>query len=141
VRPNLSVVTLGVRDFKTSLRFYKNVLGWPTSATEKDPIAFFELNGTVLAIFGRESLAEDATVDPKGSGFSGMTLGHNARSAEEVDEIFRHVTKSGGKVVKKPRKTSWGGYSGYFADPDEYLWEVVYNPGWRIDAKGGVHLA
>lgn len=140
MRPNLNVVTLGVRDFKRSLDFYKNGLGWPTSAKSGDPIAFFELNGTILALFDRKSLAEDAMVSPRGSGFSAVTLAHNTRSEKEVDEVFDQVRKCGAKVLKEPEKTSWGGYSGYFADPDGHLWEVAYNPHWRIDRKGNVSL-
>lgn len=140
MRPNLNVVTLGVSDLRRSLRFYKDGLGWPTSAKGSDPIAFFELNGTVLALFDRKSLAEDAGVGSEGGGFSGLTLAQNARSEKEVDETIELVRGLGAKIVKEPQKAAWGGYSGYFADPDGHLWEVAYNPFWKIDEKGTVSL-
>ena len=139
-RPNLNVVTLGVSDLKRSVKFYRDGLGLPTSAKEDDPIAFFSLNGTVLALFGRKSLAEDAGVSYEGGGFPGFTLAQNVRSEKEVDQAFEAVRRLGAKVVKEPQKASWGGYSGYFADPDGYLWEVAYNPFWKLDDKGNVSL-
>ena len=140
MKPSISVVTLGVDDLGRSLEFYKNGLGWPTTAAKDDPIAFFQLNGAILALYDRSSLAEDANVGPRGSGFSGMTLAQNVGSEEEVDEIFSHVAKLGAKIPKKPQKASWGGYSGYFEDPDGHLWEVAYNPYWKLDRKGNVVL-
>jgi uncharacterized protein len=141
MRPSISVITLGVTDFQKSLDFYKKGLGWLTKATGKDNIAFFKLNGIILALYDKEGLAEDAGVNPRGSGFPGITLAHNVRSEREVDEIFMQVTKLGAKTIKKPQRASWGGYSGYFADPDAYLWEVVYNPHWKMDRKGSVNLS
>jgi len=141
MQPSISVITLGVADFQRSLAFYKNGLGWPTKATSKDNIAFFKLNGIVLALYDKKGLAEDAGVSARGSGFPGVTLAHNVRSEREVDEVFMQVTKLGAKTIKKPQKASWGGYSGYFADPDGYLWEVVYNPHWKLDRKGSVILS
>lgn len=140
VRPNLTVVTLGVSDFSRSLRFYRDVLGWKTKATEKDPVAFFDLSGVVFSIYSRNSLAEDATVNAKGSGFSGVTFSHNARSVKEVDGVFARLKKLGAKIVKKPRKVFWGGYSGYFSDPDGHLWEVAHNPHWKLAKNGNVVL-
>lgn len=103
-------------------------------------IAFFDLNGTVLELFEREALAKDAGVSHEGSGFPGFTLAHNVRSENEVDELFDEVRKAGARILKEPKKTDWGGYSGYFADPDGYLWEVAYNPSWNFDEKGRVLL-
>ena len=140
MQPSISVVTFGVTDFRRSLNFYKKGLGWPTKATKKDNIAFFKLNGIVLALYDKKGLAEDAGVNHQGSGFPGITLAHNVRTKREVEELFRLVTKLGAKVIKKPHKASWGGYSGYFADPDGYLWEVVCNPHWKVDRKGSVLL-
>jgi uncharacterized protein len=140
MEPSLSVLTLGVVDFGRSLDFYKRGLKWPTKAKKKDGIAYFKLNGTVLALYGKRGLAEYAGVNPEGSGFPGITLAHNVRREKDVDRVFERVTKLGAKVVKKPQKTSWGGYGGYFADPEGYLWEVVYNPRWKLDRKGSVVL-
>ena len=140
MRPSISVITLGVRDFGRSLDFYKKGLGWPTKAMIKDGIAFFKLNGIVLALFDKKGLAADAGVSAEGSGFPGMTLAHNVRSEKEVDEVVQLVTRLGGKVIKKPQRVSWGGYSAYFADPDGYLWEVVYNPHWKMDRRGSILL-
>lgn len=131
MRQKLSIVTLGVRDFRRSLDFYKNSLGWKP-ATE-DGIAFFPMGGVVLALYPREKLAKDATVDSAGSGFSGITLSHNTKSAEQVDAVLQAVEKAGATIVKRPQRASWGGYSGYFADPDGYLWEVAYNPHVGVD--------
>jgi uncharacterized protein len=140
VRPNLTVVTLGVSNFQRSLRFYRDGLGLPTSAKKEDSIAFFEMNGVILALFERESLAHDARVSPAGSGFSGITLAHNAANEKEVDQIFVQIAEMDAKIVKKPDRTSWGGYGGYFADPDGHLWEVVYNPHWSLNRKGQIDL-
>jgi uncharacterized protein len=141
MKPSLSVVTLGVRNFERSLDFYKNGLGFPTKATKKDNIAFFKLNGILLALYNKRDLARDAKVDTNGNSFAGITLAYNVRNEKEVDKIFSRVTKKlGVKAVKKPQKASWGGYSGYFADPDGYLWEAVYNPFWKLDRKGSVNV-
>jgi hypothetical protein len=138
MEPRISVITLGVRDFDRSLAFYRDGLGWPASV--QDDIAFFTLRGIVLALYPREKLAEDATVDPEGSGFSGITLAYNCASEKEVDEVLETVRKIGARIVKKAQKVFWGGYSGYFADPDGYLWEVVHNPYWKLDEHGNVVL-
>lgn len=141
MRPSITAVTLGVRSFKRSLDFYKNALGFPTKATEKDGVAFFKLEtGIVLVLRGRRDLAKDALVSPHGSGFPGFYLAHNVRSEKAVDDVFRQVTKLGARSVKKPQKASWGGYSAYFADPDGYLWEIVYNPFLMLDQKGRIVL-
>ena len=138
MKPRISVITLGVKNFERSLRFYRDGLSWPTKAKTEDGIAFFDLHDIILAIFGKNDLARDATVDPDGNGFSGVTLAHNTGSETEVNEIMRRAEEIGAKVVKRPQKTDWGGYGGYFSDPDGYLWEVVYNPNWKLDSDGKV---
>jgi hypothetical protein len=134
MKPRISLITLGVGDFERSLRFYRDGLGWP--ADVQDDIAFFQLNGVVLALYPRHKLAGDATVDGGGSGFSGITLAHNVTGEREVDEVLAAVEKLGARVVKKGQKVFWGGYSGYFADPDGHLWEVAHNPFWKTDEQG-----
>jgi len=136
----LHIITLGVRDFKTSFEFYSKTLDWKPSKNSNDDIAFFQAGGVVLAIYPREKLAKDAMTDPEGSGFAGFTLAHNARSEAEVDEIIADLKSKGVKIVKEPQKVFWGGYSSYFADPDDYHWEVAYNPFFAFDENGSLKL-
>ncbi|WP_227356896.1 VOC family protein [Haladaptatus salinisoli] len=132
--PRISIVTLGVSDFEASVRFYEAGLGLPMRERADDsPIAFFELAGAWLALYPRELLAEDATVSPDGSGFEGVTLAHNVESKAEADAVLDEAVAAGAELVKPARDTDWGGYSGYFADPDGHLWEVAWNPHWEFD--------
>jgi catechol 2,3-dioxygenase-like lactoylglutathione lyase family enzyme len=140
MRPKLSLVTLGVQDFERSLQFYREGLGWQPSSASQDDVAFFPLGGVVLALYPREKLAEDAQVNPAGSGFSGITLAYNTKSQEEVDEVLHTVERLGAKIIKKAQKVFWGGYSGYFADPDGHLWEVAWNPFWGFDEADNLVL-
>lgn len=129
MKSKISMITLGVADFERSLKFYKNGLGFkPHNYKNGDGFIMFEMEGTWLSLYPKEGLAKDATVANNGSGFSGITLSHNVKSKEEVDVIFKKAISVGAKLVKKPQKVFWGGYSGYFADPDGYLWEIAYNP-------------
>ena len=134
----LSVVTLGVADLERSLRFYE-ALGWRRGNSHAE-VAFFQLNGIVLSLFSRESLAADATVAAAGQGFSGIVLAHNARDRAGVDTVLTEVRQAGGRIVKEAHDAFWGGYSGYFADPDGHLWEVAWNPEWEITEAGDVRL-
>ena len=128
MEPRLSFVTLGVTDLERSIRFYEQVLGLPRLETPES-IAFLELGKTWLALYPREELAADAGLSPVGSGFPGFTLAHNVRSEAEVDRLLQHVAERGGTIVRPARRADWGGYSGYFSDPDGFLWEVAWNPG------------
>lgn len=128
MKPKISLITLGVADFAKSLKFYKD-LGFKThNYKDGEDVAFFEMEGACLSLYLRDKLAEDATVNSQGGGFRGITLAHNVSSKEEVDKVFEFALSIGAKAVKKPRDVFWGGYSGYFADPDGHLWEVAYNP-------------
>lgn len=127
MEPRISFVTLGVGDLARATRFYAEVLRLPRRPTPPT-IAFFELGKTWLALYPRDLLAADAGVPAEGGGFPGFTLAHNVRSAEEVDALLGEVAAGGGRVVKPGRPAEWGGYSGYFADPDGFLWEVAWNP-------------
>ena len=121
------MVTLGVRDLNASVDFYENGLGLPRMESPPE-VAFFTLNGTWLDLYGRDALAADATVPSEGSGFGSIALAHNVGSESEVDEVISQAVNAGATLAKKPQKASWGGYSGYFKDPDGHLWEVAYNP-------------
>jgi hypothetical protein len=127
LEPRISFVTLGVDDLERATRFYREVLGLPQMETPPG-ITFFELGRTWLALYPRDLLAADAGVSPKRDGFPGFTLAHNVRSAEEVDALLSQVAQGGGRLVKSGQRADWGGYSGYFADPDGFLWEVAWNP-------------
>ncbi len=140
MRQKLSVVTLGVKNFRRSLEFYQNGLGWKVSRASGDEIAFFPMGGIVLALYPHDELAKDATVAPEGNGFSGFTLAYNAKSQEEVDEVLHSAQTVGATIVKPAQKVFWGGYSGYFADPDGYLWEVAWNPEWPFDENDNLVL-
>ena len=129
MKPKIGIITLGVSDLKKSLVFYRDGLGFPThDYKEEMGIVFFKLEGTWLALYPREKLAEDLGMSTEGSGFSGVTLAHNVNTKEEVDAVVQLAVSAGAKLVKQPQEVFWGGYSGYFADPDGHLWEVAYNP-------------
>ena len=134
------IITLGVRDFKVSYEFYTTKLGWKPSGSQDD-IAFFQAGGAALAIYPREKLAEDALTSSEGSGFSGFSLAYNAQSESEVDEIISDLKSKGVKILKEPQKVFWGGYSSYFADPDDFRWEVAYNPFFAFDENGNLALS
>lgn len=127
MKPRISLITLGVSDLDRSVEFYEKGLGFPRMESPPS-VAFFTLNGTWLGLYGRQALAEDAGVEPAPHGFSGITLAHNLPSEAEVDAALEEAVRAGARLVKQPQKVFWGGYSGYFADPDDYLWELAYNP-------------
>jgi len=128
MKAKIGLITLGVRDLKRALAFYRDGLGWPTHAYNPEAdMVFFSLEGTWLALYPRDKLAEDAAV-PDGQGFGGLTLAHNEPSPEQVDAAYAAAIDAGAKAVKPPSKTFWGGYSGYFADPDGHMWEIAFNP-------------
>ena len=127
MKPRISMITLGVHDLAVAVEFYENGLGFPRMESPPE-VAFFTLNGTWLGLYGRDALAKDAMVPADGSGFESFTLAHNVGSEREVDEVVDQAIKVGATLVKKPQKVFWGGYSGYFKDPDGHLWEVACNP-------------
>lgn len=128
------MITLGVRDLRAAINFYENGLGFPRMESPPE-VAFFTLTGTWLGLYGRESLAEDATISSKGEGFESFTLSHNVCSEKEVDEVVSQAVNSGATLVKIPQKVFWGGYSGYFKDLDGHLWEVAHNPFFWVGPK------
>jgi len=135
----LSLVTLGVTDLERSLRFYE-ALGWKR-ANENPHVAFFQLNGMALGLWSRAALAEDAKVTDTGEAFSGITLAYNTRSKADVDAVLAEAERAGARILKPAEDVFWGGYSGYFADPDGHPWEVAWNPGWEVTEDGDVNLS
>jgi catechol 2,3-dioxygenase-like lactoylglutathione lyase family enzyme len=128
MEPRISMITLGVSDLARSRVFYREGLGLPLHEASNDGVAFFELRGTWLGLYPRQALAEDATVAGQGSGFAGFALAQNRPSKEAVDATLQEAVAAGGTLVKPAEDVFWGGYSGYFADPDGFLWEVAWNP-------------
>ena len=135
----VSLITLGVGDLGKAAAFYEK-LGWTRSSASQEGIVFIKLKGLVLALFPRTELAKDAGVEDTAPGFSGVTLAHNLESPEAVDEAFALALAAGAKAVKPPEKVFWGGYSGYFADPDGHLWELAHNPFSPLDEDGHMIL-
>lgn len=128
MEPRVSFITLGVRDLERATSFYKDVLRLPQLPSPAGVVSFFEMGRTWLSLFPWEDLAADAGVPAEGSGFPGFSLAHNVRTIEEVDRLLAEAAAGGGRIVKPGHETDWGGYSGYFADPDGFLWEVAWNP-------------
>jgi hypothetical protein len=139
MEPRLTLVTLGVEDVPRAREFYRR-LGFVAAGPGSDSVAFFPAGGVVLALFGRKDLAKDATVSDSRPGFSGVALAHNVRSEPEVEAVLKEAVAAGGRIVKPAQRAFWGGYSGYFADPDGHLWEVAHNPGFPLDAAGRIEL-
>jgi uncharacterized glyoxalase superfamily protein PhnB len=136
IEQRLTIITLGVSNIHNATAFYENVFGWKKTTASNGDITFFHLNGLELALFNTNELAKDAGVNPTGTGFRGFTLAYNTRSEKEVDSLFDALQAKGIKIIKYPHKTSWGGYSGYVADPDQNLWEIAYNPFLLLDENG-----
>ncbi len=137
--PRVTVITLGVDDLERAVRFYRDGLHLPTTGIvgkefEHGAVAFFNLEGGVrLALFARDNLAHDAGLPRTPPGSTDLALGHNVASAEEVDTVMREAEEAGANVIKPAQDTFWGGYAGYFLDPDRHLWEVAWNPAWSTE--------
>lgn len=129
----LSLVTVGVADLGRSRQFYE-ALGWQAHAGDED-VAFFQVNGLVVALWGRSDLAEDSAVID-GGGWGGVTLAQNVRSPAEVDDVLAAAEQAGATIGRSGAPTFWGGYSGVFLDPDGHPWEIAHNPGWVITEDG-----
>ncbi|WP_442484147.1 VOC family protein [Aeoliella sp. SH292] len=139
VAARINLVTLGVADVARAREFYER-LGWQASSASNESVTFLHSTSAVLALYGREALAEDAGVASESDGFAGVTLATNYNSEAEVDAAFGHAVACGAKAVKQPVKAFWGGYSGYYADLDGHLWEVAFNPFMPLDANGNMTL-
>lgn len=132
----ISLITLGVTDPARSRAFYE-AMGW-TASFQNDEIVFFQLNGVVLGLFRRESFDADMMRDNEGSGR--VALAYNVRERDEVDPLLEQAVDAGGSLLKAAHQAPWGGYSGYFADPDGHAWEIAWNDQWVIDAAGNVSM-
>lgn len=139
MKPRITVITLGVNDLEESLKFYRDGLGLPTQGIigkefEDGAVAFFDLhNGVMLALWPRKSIAHDSTLPLQPASSTEFTLGHNVKSKDEVDAVMKQAKAAGAKIVKAAGDTFWGGYAGYFKDPDGHLWEVLWNPQMKIE--------
>lgn len=135
----ISLITLGVADMVRARAFYEQ-LGWKASGASQETVTFFQAGGMALGLFSRAALAEDAHVTDAGSGFGGITLAQNMASEEAVDQLLEEARRAGATILKPAQRVFWGGYSGYFADPDGHPWEVAYNPDFKLEADGSMRL-
>jgi uncharacterized protein len=134
----VSLITIGVSDVRRARQFYEQ-LGW--RGDEVEETVFFQAGGQAVVLWGRDKLAADAGIDDDGaSGFGGVALAHNVRSRDEVDRIIAAAAEAGGVVTKQPSETFYGGYAGYFRDPDGHVWEIAHNPGFILGADGALTL-
>jgi predicted lactoylglutathione lyase len=134
----VSLITLGVRDLRRARAFYE-ALGWTSNAKPEDDVVFFQAGGLIVALWGRDQLAEDSGVEDSG-GWGGVTLAHNVRSPGEVDAVIAGAREAGATITRPGAETLWGGYSGAFTDPDGHAWEIAHNPHWRLAPDGAVRL-
>jgi uncharacterized protein len=138
VDQRLSLITLGVTDLARARAFYE-ALGWTSGAQPEDDVVFFQAGGTIVALWGRDQLAEDTVVDDNG-GWGGITLAHNVRSPADVDSVLAEAEAAGATIARPGAETFWGGYSGVFFDPDGHPWEVAHNPHWTLHGDGSISL-
>lgn len=139
MEPRISIVTLGVEDLGRAVRFYES-MGLKRHGGITDNVAFFQMGGSILALWPRAELAKDAGLADAGSGFRAAALAYNTRSDAEVDEVLARAGRAGGRIVKPAQRAFWGGWYGYFSDPEGHLWEVAHNPAFPIDTEGRISL-
>jgi predicted lactoylglutathione lyase len=135
----ISILTLGVADLPRSRSFFER-LGWRASSASSEAIVFFEAGGMAVALYPRAELAKDANLAAEGQGFSGISIAYNARTRAEVDTVLAQAEAAGARILKPAQEAFWGGYSGYFADPDNFAWEVAFNPHFQIAEDGSLLL-
>ena len=140
MRQKLNLITLGVSDLDRSINFYEKGLGWKRSSASTGDLIVFSLGNIFFALYPRNLLAEDANVKDTKTGFSGITLSYNAKSEKEVDEVLEEVKNLGAEITKPGQKVFWGGYGGYFKDPDGHLIEVAFNPFWPLDENDNLKI-
>lgn len=137
----ITMITLGVADVARSRRFYCDGLGWRATPASSEHMLSIDANGVVLALYGRDALAADVELPlARGAGFSGVTLAHNVGSRDAVDAAMKRALEAGARALRPVQDTFWGGYSGYFADPDGHVWEVAWNPHWPLDEDGRMRV-
>lgn len=143
MEPRISIITLGVKNMSIAYEFYTNGLGFTTSNKPEQGIIFLKTQGCCLALYPYDKLAEDA-LQPNNQNqtarFTGITLAHNTHSKEAVEQILQQANQAGGKIIKPAQDTFWGGYHGYFADPDGYIWEVAYGADWQFNPDGSLQI-
>jgi len=130
----LTFITLGVNDLQKSIDFYENIFGWKRSEMSNEYLKVYKLNDLNFALYSKDELAKDATIDSFGKGFKGFTFSYNVKSEKDVDDFIDKLRAKGVKIIKEPQKVIWGGYSSYISDPDENLWEIAYNPFMKISS-------
>lgn len=135
----VTLITLGVGDLPRSRAFYE-ALGWKESPRSQETVAFYQMKGLVLGLFGRDDLAKDQGREGATLGVGAMTLAQNFGTEPEVDAAFKLALSCGASPLKAPERVFWGGYSGYYTDPDGHVWEVAYNPFWPLDPDGSLTL-
>jgi uncharacterized protein len=139
MKPRITLLTLGVDDLEKSLVFYRDGLGLPTEGIvgtefEHGAVAFYDLqNGVKLALWPRKNIAHDAKISLQPRSATELTIGHNVESKEEVDAVMEQARRAGAKIIKSAQETFWGGYAGYFQDPDDHVWEIAWNPEMKIE--------
>lgn len=139
MKPKIHAITLGVQDVAKSRKFYEESFGWKASSVSNDSFVAFQIDGMVLSLYSDELLAEDAqTKMERTRTFRGITLAHNVATKNEVDTILQHAVDSGARLEKKAQDVFWGGYSGYFSDPDGHFWEIAWNPHWTLLSNGAL---
>ena len=139
MEPRISIITLGVLDLDRATAFYR-AMGLEPGMVVPGDVAFFQMGGSLLALWPRTRLAEDAGVEDSRPGFPGVALAYNTRSEAEVDQVLEAAERAGGRIVKPAQRAFWGGWYGYFADTEGNLWEVAHNPGFPLDAEGRIAL-
>ena len=135
----LSIITLGVADVAAARRFYER-LGWNASSVGDDQIAFFQAGSIVFSLYSMEEMARDLGLDSDGNGCASIALAYNVRHKEDVDIVLSEAEQAGARLLKPAEEKFWGGYAGYFADPEGYAWEVAWNPGFELGEDGSLRL-
>ena len=138
MQPRITIIGIGVKDLAKANQFYLETLGWEKTESSNDEITFIKLNGIYLSLYPIDKLGEDATVELGDAPFRPVTFAHNLPSEESVNSLFKSLKEKGVQIIKEPQKVFWGGYSGYFSDPDGNLWEVAHNPYMVLDEAGNI---